>query len=83
MRPYSAKEIREKLSNLHGEFRGGGFKVAWFETHQPHQRNQPPHFSIEFSRVHGFRGVEEDTRANETELKQDREPDIYVVDVVG
>jgi hypothetical protein len=60
LRPYSTKEIREKLSNLNGEFRGGGFQVVWFETPQPHQRNQPPHFSIEFSRVYGFAGTEEE-----------------------
>ena len=50
--PYSAKEIKERLWNLCGEFRGGGIKVEWFDTGRPHRRNDPPHFSISFSRLY-------------------------------
>ena len=49
---YTTKEIKEKLWNCKEDIRGGGYKVEWFETSQPHRRSYPPHFSISFTHLY-------------------------------
>ena len=49
---FSAREIKERLWDLPNEIRGGGVVVEWFETDQPHRRNDPPHFNVSFRRLY-------------------------------
>jgi hypothetical protein len=46
-------EIREYFWTHPGvEILGGGIRVEWFPTEDPHRRNDPPHVSISFYRVY-------------------------------
>ena len=51
---FSAMDIREKLSNVMGEIRGGGYEVVWDALDKPHLRNGPRHFDITFRKIYSF-----------------------------
>jgi hypothetical protein len=50
---FGPMEIREYFwTHPHVEILGGGIRVEWFPTQDPHRRNDPPHVSISFYRVY-------------------------------
>jgi hypothetical protein len=50
---YRPMDIREYFwTHPDVDFVGGGIRVEYFPTSDPHQRNHPPHYSISFYRVY-------------------------------
>jgi hypothetical protein len=63
---YRPMDVRQNLWELmEGEIVGGGIRVEYCEEIQPRRRNDPPHFSITFSKIYWHTPSSTSLTANE------------------